>query len=246
MNLKNIVEKHDTTAGKLFDTFIQILILLSIIAFSIETLPDLSESTIRYFEIFEKITIAIFTIEYILRLIVSDRKISYIFSFYGLIDLLAILPYYLTVTIDFRGLRSIRIVRVLRLSKVFRFNASIDLIKTSLSRIKSELSLLSVLTAILLYLSSIGIYYFERVAQPEAFKSVFHSMWWSICTLTTVGYGDISPITVGGKIFASIVCMLGIAVVAVPTGLLTASLLSVVKENKNKTDDQIKLDMYDV
>ncbi len=246
MNLKNIIEKQNTAAGKFFDLFIQLLIILSIIAFSIETIPNLSESTMHLFNIFEKITITIFTLEYILRLVVADKKISYIFSFNGLIDLIAVLPYYLTVTVDLRGVRAIRIVRLLRLSKLFKYSASIDIMVVSFSRIKAELSLLLFLTFILLYLSSIGIYYFENSTQPDAFASVFHCMWWAICTLTTVGYGDIAPITAGGKIFASLVCLLGIGVVAVPTGLLTASFISVVKEKKVKEDEQLKLDMNDL
>ena len=142
MNLKNIIEKQNTAAGKFFDLFIQLLIILSIIAFSIETIPNLSESTIYLFNIFEKITITIFTLEYILRLVVADKKISYIFSFNGLIDLIAVLPYYLTVSVDLRGVRAIRIVRLLRLSKLFKYSASIDIMVVSFSRIKAELSLL--------------------------------------------------------------------------------------------------------
>ena len=89
-------------------------------------------------------------------------------------------------------------------------------------------------------------YYFEKEAQPEAFKSVVHAMWWSVCTLTTVGYGDVTPVTFAGRFFASLVAILGIGVVAIPTGLLTASFMSTVKDTDKKKDDQIKLSMYDI
>ena len=115
--IKNIIETQDSRIGYLFDIFIQILIILSIFAFSIETLPDLNSKIISYLNTFELIAIFIFTVEYLLRFYVSDKKIKYVFSFYGLVDLIAILPFYLSTRID---LRSIRVVRLLRLVKLFR------------------------------------------------------------------------------------------------------------------------------
>ena len=226
--IKNIIETQDSKIGYLFDIFIQILIILSIFAFSIETLPDLDSKIISYLNTFELIAIFIFTVEYLLRFYVSDKKIKYVFSFYGLVDLIAILPFYLPTSID---LRSIRAVRLLRLVKLFRFNKSLTILKTALFKIKSELILFSFITFILLYISSVGIYFFENSAQPENFKSIFHCMWWAVCTLTTVGYGDVYPITIGGKIFTGIITLVGIGVIAIPTGLFASSLTSVLKTN---------------
>ena len=227
--IKNIIETQDSRIGYFFDIFIQILIILSIFAFSIETLPDLNSKIISYLKIFELIAILIFTVEYLLRFYVSDKKIKYIFSFYGLIDLIAILPFYLPTTgID---LRSVRAVRLLRLVKLFRFNKSLTILKTALLKIKNELILFSFITFILLYISSLGIYIFENSAQPESFKSIFHCMWWAVCTLTTVGYGDVYPVTIGGKIFTGIITLVGIGVIAIPTGLFASSLTSTLEKN---------------
>ena len=227
--IKNIIENQDSKIGYLFDIVIQFFIILSIIAFSIETLPDLTPQFISYLNIIELIIIYVFTAEYLLRFYVADKKVKYIFSFYGLVDLIAILPFYIFTNID---LRSIRIVRLLRLIKLFRFNKSMITLKAALSKIKNELILFSFITFILLYISSIGIYFFENSAQPENFKSIFHCLWWAVCTLTTVGYGDIYPITTGGKIFTGIVTLIGVGIIAIPTGLIASSFISALKENE--------------
>ena len=234
MSLKSIIESQDTKSGLIFDIFIQILIILSLISFSIETLPNLSKESIEWLNLFESISIGIFSIEYLLRVYVSDRKLTYIFSFYGLVDIIAILPYFILSGIDLRSIRIFRLLRVFRILKLFRFNDSIITMKKAFLNIKNELLLFTFLTIIVLYVASVGIYFFEKDAQPEQFQSIFHCMWWAISTLTTVGYGDIYPITTGGKIFTSIITLIGIGIVAIPTGLLASSLTSITK--KDNTD----------
>ena len=162
---------------------------------------------------------------------VSDRKLTYVFSFYGLVDIIAILPYFILSGIDLRSIRIFRLLRVFRILKLFRFNDSIITMKKAFANIKNELLLFTFLTMIVLYVASVGIYFFEKDAQPEQFKSIFHCMWWAIATLTTVGYGDIYPITTGGKIFTSIITLIGIGIVAIPTGLLASSLTSISKKD---------------
>ena len=125
MSLKRIIEKTDTTAGKVFDFFIQFLIIVSVLSFLIETLSDLSGNARQILRVSEIITIAIFTIEYFLRILVADRKLKFIFSFFGLIDLLAILPFYVASGIDLRSIRIIRLLRFFRpfrALKLFRYN----------------------------------------------------------------------------------------------------------------------------
>jgi voltage-gated potassium channel len=114
-----------------------------------------------------------------------------------------------------------------------RYNTAIHKFKRAFKTMKEEMILFWIAASILLYLSSGGIYYCEHEAQPEAFKSIFHCLWWSIVTLTTVGYGDMYPITVGGKIFTSIIALLGIGVVAIPTGLMSSALMKVVQDDQN-------------
>lgn len=222
--LKSVIEDSSTKFGRWFDLGIQAFIILSLLAFSIETLPDLHPSARNFFKFFEIITVVIFTIEYFLRLWVADKKLKFVFSFYGLIDLLAILPFYLSFGIDLRSIRIFRLIRLFRIFKMFRFNQAIQHFSKAIRSIKEELILFFIISSFLLFLSSIGIYYFENTAQPDVFKSVFHSMWWAIATLTTVGYGDIYPITAGGKIFTSIMLLIGLGVIAVPTGLIASAL----------------------
>ena len=222
--LKTIVEDSTTTAGKWFDIFIQILIILSLLSFSIETLPNLPQPTRLILRSFEIFTIAVFTLEYILRLWLSDKKLKFAFSFFGIIDLLAILPFYLSFGIDLRSIRIFRLFRLFRIFKMLRFNQAILHFLKAMKSIKEELILFLMISVFLLFLSSVGIYYFENPTQPEVFKSVFHSLWWAIATLTTVGYGDIYPITAGGKIFTSIMLLIGLGIVAVPTGLIASAL----------------------
>ena len=232
MGIKAIVERNDIPSGRAFDLIGQTLILFSIIAFSIETLPDLESRTREILGITEVIIITIFTLEYLLRLYVADRKVSYAFSFYGLLDLIAIVPFYISSGIDLRALRIFRMLRLFRLMKLLRYNRAINRISRTFIIVKEELILFGTVTAMLLYLSAVGIYYFENEAQPEVFKSIFHSLWWAVTTLTTVGYGDIYPITVGGKIFTFFILMIGLGIVAIPTGLLASAISKVRMEDQ--------------
>lgn len=221
--IRGIVEDNTSKKGKIFDNIIQFLILLSLVAFSIETLPNNSPEIIKFLYEFEVFCISIFSIEYLLRIIVSKKPFSYIFSFYGLIDFLAVIPYYLS-SIDLRFLRAFRIFRIFRAFKLIRYNKALNRFQIAYRIVKEELMLFMVVIVILLFIVSAGIYFFENQAQPEVFKSIFHSSWWSIVTLTTVGYGDVYPITLGGKIFTFFVLIIGVGVVTVPAGLVATSL----------------------
>jgi voltage-gated potassium channel len=243
--LKELVLEKDTLKGRVFDYLIQALIVLSLVTFSIETLPDLSAENRKLLNIIEIVTVVIFTIEYLLRVILEEKKLKFIFSFMGLIDLIAVAPFYLQTGLDLRSMRIFRLFRLLRVFKLFRYNSSINRFRKAFNEIKVELLFFAVATLILLYVASVGIYYFEKDEIDTGFHSIFHAMWWAIATLTTVGYGDIYPITTGGKIFASVVIFLGLGLVAVPTGLIASAFSKAVpsdKKNKNEensnTDDE--------
>jgi voltage-gated potassium channel len=219
-----ILEDTTTKRGRYFDYFIQILILLSLVSFSLDTLPNLSYNTRVFLDYFEVISIVIFTIEFLLRIYVSKKPLSYIFSFYGIIDILAILPFYLNRVLDLRFLRAFRIFRIFRALKLLRYNKALNRFRVAFKIVKEEVTLFFIVTLVLIFITSAGIYFFENEAQPEVFKSVFHSAWWSIVTLTTVGYGDVYPITLGGKIFTFFVLMIGVGLVTVPAGLVATAL----------------------
>ena len=233
--LRKIVEDNSTKRGKIFDYTIQILILMSLVAFSLETLPNNSPEFTKLLYDFEVFCIYVFTIEYLLRIIVSKKPISYIFSFYGVIDFLAIVPYYLS-SFDLRFVRAFRVFRVFRAFKLIRHNRALHRFQIAYRIIKEELQLFMIFITILLFIVSAGIYFFEYQAQPDVFKSIFHSSWWSVVTLTTVGYGDVYPITVGGKVFTFFVLIIGVGVVTVPAGLV-ATALSKAREIQEEEEE---------
>ena len=173
--LRLLIEDNTSKYGKLFDYFIQALIFLSLIAFSVETLPSVSEGTLYILNTFELFCVVVFTIEYLLRILVSEKPLKYIFSFFGLIDLLAILPFYLSKSIDLRALRAFRIFRIFRALKLIRYNKALNRFHLAAKIVKEEVYLFFIVTLIFIYLASAGIYFFENEAQPEVFASVFHS-----------------------------------------------------------------------
>ena len=210
-----------------FSWGIGLLIVYSAICFSIETLPDLSNSVRAFLRYSEIVVVVIFTIEYIYRVASAESRIRFIFSFYGLIDLLAILPFYLMFAVDLRSLRTIRLLRLVRLLKLARYNRAMARFGKALILAKEELVIFSFASVIVIYLAAVGIYHFEHEAQPLVYRSIFDSLWWAIATLTTVGYGDIYPVTVGGRLFTFAILMVGLGLIAVPTGIVASSLSAV-------------------
>ena len=217
----------------IFVWIITILILYSVFCFSLETLPNLSVDTRLFLKYSEIAVVVIFTCEYILRILLSPNRLRFIFSFYGLVDLIAILPFYLAFAIDLRSFRLIRLLRLIRVLKIARYNSALQRFSKALFLAKEELAIFTGLSLILLYLSAVGIYHFEHAAQPEVFKSIFDSLWWSVATLTTVGYGDIYPITIGGRFFTFIILMIGLGLVAVPTGIVASALSAVRRQSES-------------
>nr|VFK27594.1 MAG: voltage-gated potassium channel [Candidatus Kentron sp. MB] len=230
--LKEIIETSDTIFGQIFDIFIHVTIVLSIISFSVATLPGLSPTVVHGLALFKIVAVIIFTVEYLLRILVAENRPRFIFSFFGIVDLLAILPFYLAgFGLDLVAIRILRLIQLVRILKLARYGQSIERIHRAFKLIREELTLFFFMAIIVLYLSAVGIYYFENPVQPDVFPSIFHSLWWAIATLTTVGYGDIYPITLGGKVFTSLVLLIGLGFVAIPSGLL-ASALSKAREMK--------------
>lgn len=234
--LRDIVDNNTSKKGKIFDYTVQILILISLVDIALETLPN-NPPTIKFIlRWIEVITVLFFSIEYLLRVYVAKNPWKYIFSFYGLIDLIAILPFYLTRAIDLRFLRAFRIFRIFRAFKLVRYNTALKRFNLAYKLVKEEIILFLIVTSIFLFIASVGIYYFENPAQPDVFTSIFSSAWWAVVTLTTVGYGDIYPITTGGKIFTFLILMIGVGIVTIPAGLV-ASALTKARELEERKDD---------
>ncbi|MDX1278766.1 ion transporter [Oceanihabitans sediminis] len=232
--IKNIVEINDSKASKFFAIFIQVLILISIVTFTLETTPNLEPRTYTIINIIEVFCVLVFTLEYLLRIYVTERKLKFIFSFYGIIDLLAILPFYLSFGFDLRALRALRFLRLFRVFKLVRYNRALNHFSRAIKSSREEIFLFLFITLILIYFSAVGIYYFENEAQPEHFASILDSLWWAIITLTTVGYGDVYPITAGGKIFTFFILLIGLGIVAIPTGIISSALTKSVDPHEEE------------
>ena len=237
--LKFIIDDNSTLSGRLFDSFIQLLIILSLVAFTIETFPDNSQSTQEFLTRFEWFCVIVFSIEYVLRIYIAEKPLKYIFSFYGIIDLLAVLPFYLSNFFDLRALRAFRIFRIFRMFKLIRYNKALRRFHIAYGIIKEELILFLMLTFIFLFLASAGIYYFEHEAQPQYFSSVVDSSWWAAVTLTTVGYGDVYPITSGGKIFTLFILLVGVGIITIPAGLIASALSKARKIQEDRLEQSI-------
>ena len=233
MHLKRMVEQSDTRAGRWFDAVVFALIVVSLITFSIETLPNLPPPAAAMLYWIEFATVLLFTGEYLLRLAVADSRWRFVRSFFGVLDLVAILPFYLAAGVDLRAVRTFRLLRLLRILKLTRYSDAVRRLRRAVGIVREELVLFLNVALILIFLSAVGIYYFEHDRQPEHFASVFHSLWWAIVTLTTVGYGDTFPITTGGRVFTFFVLFLGLGIVAVPTGLFASALAKAREEEED-------------
>lgn len=231
--------------SRIFDIFIVALIFINVVAVVLETIQGLSNQFSNVFKILEIFSVIIFTIEYILRIWSSTENPKYRNPITGrfrftltplaLVDLFAILPFYLPLLIpfDLRFLRAVRLIRLFRLFKIGRYSESMKLFGRVLKSKKEELFIAIFAVFILLIISSSLLYYVETEAQPEAFSSIPAAMWWGVSTLTTVGYGDVYPITPLGKFLGAIISFLGIGLFAMPTGILSAGFIEQIRARKS-------------
>jgi voltage-gated potassium channel len=231
-------------ASRAFDIFILSLIALNVLAIILESVRDIRAAWGRAFWLFEVISVAIFSIEYVLRLWTCVEEPRYArpvlgrlraaFSPLLLIDLLAILPFYIPfVSVDLRLLRSLRLFRVFRVAKAARYSKALQTLSRVMRNRRAELAVAGFSMLLLTILSSTLMYYIENDAQPEVFSSVPAAMWWAVTTMTTVGYGDVCPVTPLGKVLGSFIAILGIGMFAVPTGILGAGF---VEETQRRRD----------
>lgn len=214
------------------EIFLQLLIVVSIISLCLETMPELS-SFQPWFDTEETVIVAIFTVEYFVRWALSANKRRYPFTFMAIVDLLAVLPFYMNWHADLRSLRAVRLMRISRILKLGRYNQSLKLLGEAVYLVRSELVVLATIAGIVLLISSMGLYYAERDAQPEAFRSIPESLWWAVVTLTTVGYGDVCPKTGIGRLIASAVMISGIGLIAIPTGLISSSFTELLRRRRD-------------
>ena len=213
------------------DIFIYTVLLVNVLDHAVMTV----DSWNQYFSILESwdyIAFIVFFIEYCLRVYSSPDRKNFIFSFFGIIDLIATIALAVEIYPNEATWGVVREIRILRFLALFKYEPAAMNLFTTFKEIKKELIIFSLLTVFLLYLSAVGIYFFENPTNSENFPDIFHSMWWSVATLTTVGYGDIYPITDGGKLFATGVVFIGLGIVAVPAGLIAGAFTDIFKRKK--------------
>ena len=259
-NVLRILEpaKLGDRTSKIWDLSLFGLVVLNLIAVALESVPALQKNYGSWFYNFEIFSVIIFTVEYVARVWSAPAKrdhengetalktrFRYIFSFYGMIDLVAILPFYIQALFPGLDLRVLRALRLLRILKLNHYNSALDdLFGAILEEKKSFLTTLYIFS-VAFVLSSSLIYYAEHKVQPEAFRSIPDAMYWSIITLTTVGYGDVSPITVFGKSIAAITAIFGVVVVALLTGIVANAFNAQMDRRKVIFEDQVRNALLD-
>ncbi len=242
----NVIEKADEgdRASKWFDNVILVLILLTVVAIVLESFDSIAKDYSMVFKVFEAVSVSIFSVEYVLRVWTADiqypeksklgARLRYMVSFMAIVDLIAILPFYIPMLlpVDLRVLRLLRMFRLFRVFKLNRYFIALNLIVTVMKKKKEELVATISIMLMLIVVSATLIYYMETDIQPEAFPNIVASFWWAIATLTTVGYGDVYPVTALGKLLASVIAVTGIGLVALPTGILSSGFMDAIKKDE--------------
>lgn len=236
--------KNDDFLSWFVEIFLIVLIVLNVTCLILETVKPLHEKYETFFLYFDTFSVIVFTIEYVLRVwsITEEQQFShpvkgrirYIFSPIALCDLLSIIPFYLPfIHADLRSLRLFRFLRLLRLFKIARYVRALASIKKVLIDKRHELLVSLVLMLFVLIIASTLMYFIENETQPEAFSSIPATMWWGIATLTTVGYGDIYPVTPVGKFLGGIITIVGIGLFALPAGIIASGFSEkIIKKKK--------------
>ncbi|MFK8273500.1 ion transporter [Capnocytophaga canimorsus] len=232
-----IIYGTNTPLGRLFDIVLLLLIFVSVVMVMLETVKDVDVRYHGFLVFLEWVITIFFTLEYILRIISNKKPFQYIFSFYGIIDLIAILPMYLSFFIP--GSKVLAVVRALRLLRVFRildlvnFTNQANELKLALRMSRTKITVFIYFVLVICILLGSLMYVIEN--EESGFTSIPRSIYWCIVTLTTVGYGDISPATPMGQVVASFVMILGYGIIAVPTGIVTAEYSRVKSKIKSGT-----------
>lgn len=240
-----------------FDIIISFVIVLSIVVTFLHTFDSLSAYR-QVFTVIERVTTVIFIVEYLLRVWTSDLlfpkckipecNFRYIFSFYGIVDLLTVISYFSTIfTNGFVTFKIVRVVRIFRLFKVNRQSDAFNVVSEVINEKKSQIISSMFMVFMLMLAASLCMYGLEHDAQPDVFTNAFSGIWWAMSTVLTVGYGDIYPITTAGKMVAILIAILGVGVVAIPTGLISAGFVEYyTKLDMSSRTISVKKDIRDI
>lgn len=225
--IHEIIYEADTRAGKIFDVVLLIAILASIVLVMLESVESFDKKYHTFLNISEWVITILFSIEYFLRIITVKKPLKYIFSFYGIIDLLSTIPKYLSFILvgshHFAALRALRLLRVFRILKLARYIGASNRLLVALRASRAKIAVFLFFIVIICIILGTVMYMIE--GEENGFTSIPRSVYWAIVTLTTVGYGDIAPHTPIGQFIASIVMILGYAIIAIPTGIVSSEII---------------------
>ncbi|MGL1931265.1 MAG: ion transporter [Desulfotalea sp.] len=214
---------NNSRGAKYTQFFLCFLVLMSVVSIAISSSPGVPAYVIELLQIFDVVCVTFFGLEYILRIYVAKRKWRFIFSFFGLVDLAAILIYLVSLgSLDMRVIRLLRLAQLLRMTK---YDVILKRYWRVCKLLGPELVFFFCSSFLLVLIAAVGIYFCEKDVQPEIFTSVLTSLWWAVTTLSSVGYGDMYPVTAGGRLFASFVILIGIGVFAAPAGMIASALI---------------------
>jgi len=218
------------------DSFIMILVAVNIIAIIAESIAPIHQAYASYFHQLEVFSVIVFTLEYMLRIWASPsgEKSAYIFSFHGIVDFVATVPFYLQVLFPGLDLRFLRVLRMLRILKFSHYNTALEDLSHAIYHERDTFISAMYIFFIGLLMTSAAMYFVEHNVQPDKFGSIPDAMWWSIITLTTVGYGDVSPVTAIGKIIGAITALMGVCSVALLTGIIANAFAKLVDRRKSE------------
>jgi voltage-gated potassium channel len=255
-------DRRDVPLGRAIDIFLIVLIIANVIAASVASMAGMRRTWSLVFTVFEIFSVVVFTIEYLLRLwSCVDRpkyeglsparaRLKWALSPLGIIDLLAVLPFYVFLFYAWESqsallLRVFRGMRLLRIFKLLRYSSSIQILHNVIREERGTLTVVAFILGMILVMASWGIYILEQAAQPEHFGSIPQSMWWAVVSLTTVGYGDVVPMTSLGKLFAGVIAVVGIAIAALPAGILASGFSSEIRRREHAYRRALNLAMSD-
>ncbi|MWW23692.1 ion transporter [Algibacter lectus] len=244
IRLHEIIYEADTPKGKLFDVILLIAIIASIVLVMLESIKSFDAKYHNLLNISEWIITILFSIEYIARIVTVKKPLKYVTSFYGIIDLLSTTPKYISLLFGgihaLAALRALRLLRVFRILKLARFLGASQVLTNSLKASRAKISVF--LFAVLILSIIFGTLMYLIEGEVSGFTSIPVSVYWCIVTLTTVGFGDIAPITPIGQLIAAIIMILGYGIIAVPTGIVSAEYVNQSKD-KNATPQKPKVNL---
>ncbi len=222
----------DTYSGRFFDIVLLFLIILSVLTVILESVPSIQQEYTFLIDVLEWIFTVTFTVEYLLRIWCARRRLRYVTSFYGIVDFLAIMPTYLSLIVPashtLLTVRALRLLRIFRIFKLGRYMAEASVLRRALFASRQKIIIFILTVATILVIAASAMYLLEGGTNP-AFDSIPDTLYWAVVTMTTVGYGDATPITIPGKALAAIMMLIGYSLIIVPTGILTVEMTNAMK-----------------